>query len=171
MNCTLCCHWWMMKYVHCYMEKMKYPVSFDSHRKSTLIWDKAVTATKTFKGCRIWPKNWHFINLSGSGVLPQKSGIGKELHNWMIGSHKIQWSHRNQESGKYTVGKLRWPKMAACWWPKWLLLVAKMAAGNAVAFCFVLARLAFCFVLARLCSHITSYGEHAWCRLLFLFPF
>ena len=29
---------------------------FDSHRKGTLIWDKAVTATKTFKGCRIWPK-------------------------------------------------------------------------------------------------------------------
>ena len=59
--------------------------------------------------------------------------------------------------------------MAACWWPKWLLLVAKMAAvggqngcweccgllfcaGEAVAFCFVLARLWLLVLCWRGCA-------------------
>jgi hypothetical protein len=33
-------------------------------------------------------------------VLPQKSGIGKELHNWMIGSHKIQDSDTSEDLQK-----------------------------------------------------------------------
>ena len=57
--------------------------------------------------------------------LLHKSGIPEA-----IGSGHLEV--RNQESGKYTVGKLRWPKWLlvvakndCCWWPKWLLLVAK----------------------------------------------
>ena len=84
---------------------MKYPVSLTLTEKGTLIYDKTVTATKTFEGCRIWPKSCKIHKVSWKCDEPE------EHEDQNKGSQGLPHIWIGLENIRMVAMKLWWPEI------------------------------------------------------------